>query len=56
VTPALIGPEYFREMAAIVNAGGPPDLEKIKAVMTRHGLFPLCPRNNSERNYIWRAG
>jgi quercetin dioxygenase-like cupin family protein len=40
VTPALIGPEYFREMAAIVNAGGPPDLEKIKEVMTRHGLVP----------------
>jgi quercetin dioxygenase-like cupin family protein len=44
VTPALIGPEYFREMAAIVNAGGPPDLEKIKAVMTRHGLVPALPQ------------
>ena len=43
VTPALIGPEYFREMAAIVNAGGPPDLAKIKAVMTRHGLVPALP-------------
>src|SRR6186713_3195836 len=29
VTPALIGREYFREMAAIVNVDGPPDLEKI---------------------------
>jgi len=44
VTPALIGPEYFREMAAIVNAGGPPDMEKIKAVMTRHGLVPALPQ------------
>ena len=44
VTPALIGPEFFREMAAIVNAGGPPDLEKIKAVMTRHGLVPALPQ------------
>lgn len=44
VTPALIGPEYFREMAAIVNSGGPPDLEKIKAVMTRHGLVPALPQ------------
>ena len=44
VTPALIGPEYFREMAAIVNAGGPPDLEKIKAVMSRHGLVPSLPQ------------
>lgn len=40
VTPALIGPEFFRGMAAIVNAGGPPDLEKITAVMTKHGLVP----------------
>jgi quercetin dioxygenase-like cupin family protein len=39
-TPALIGPDYFRDIAAIINAGGPPDLEKIKAVMTRHGLIP----------------
>ena len=41
VTPALIGPDFFREMAAIVNAGGRPDLERIKAVMTRHGLVPV---------------
>jgi quercetin dioxygenase-like cupin family protein len=44
VTPALIGPDYFLEMAAIVNAGGLPDLEKIKAVMTRHGLVPALPQ------------
>jgi quercetin dioxygenase-like cupin family protein len=40
VTPALIGPEFFREAATIVNVGGPPDLEKIKAIMARHGLVP----------------
>ena len=45
VTPALIGPDYFREMAAIINAGGPPDLERIKAVMIKHGLVPaLAPK------------
>jgi quercetin dioxygenase-like cupin family protein len=38
VTPGLLGPDFFREAAAIVNAGGPPDLEKLKAVMARHGL------------------
>jgi quercetin dioxygenase-like cupin family protein len=43
VTPALISPDYFREIAAIVNAGGPPDLEKIKAVMARHGLVAVMP-------------
>ena len=40
VTPALIGPEFFRDIAAIINAGGPPDLERIKTVMNRHGLVP----------------
>lgn len=44
VTPALIGPEFFREMAAIINAGGPPDVEKMKAVMARHGLVPVLPQ------------
>ena len=43
VTPGLIGPEFFRETAAIVNVGGPPDLEKIKAVMNKHGLVPAPP-------------
>ena len=40
VTPALIGPEFFREMAAIVNVGGPPDLATMKETMLRHGLVP----------------
>lgn len=44
VTPALIGAEFFREMAAIINAGGPPDVEKLKAVMNKHGLVPAPPQ------------
>ena len=44
VTPALIGPEFFREAAAIVNAGGPPDIEKIKAVYSKYGLKPAMPQ------------
>jgi quercetin dioxygenase-like cupin family protein len=40
VTPALIGPEFFREIAVVINAGGPPDVEKINAVMNKHGLIP----------------
>ncbi len=44
VTPALIGPEFFKEMAAIVNAGGPPDVEKINEVMAKHGLVPIPPQ------------
>jgi quercetin dioxygenase-like cupin family protein len=43
VTPALIGRDFFKETAAIVNAGGPPDIEKLKAVMAKHGLVPAMP-------------
>ena len=41
VTPGILGPYYFREVAAIINlAAGPPDLAAIAAVMRRHGLTP----------------
>ena len=42
VTPGVLGPDYFREVAAVVAAaaGGPPDLAAIAAVMRRHGLTP----------------
>src|SRR5215510_6204784 len=40
ITPALLSPDFFKEMAALVNAGGPPDVEKLKAVMAKHGLVP----------------
>jgi len=43
VTPALLSPDFFRETAAIVNASGPPDLEKLKAVFAKHGLVPTLP-------------
>ncbi len=38
LTPGSIGPDYFRDIAAVVNAGGPPDPTKIAAVMAKHGL------------------
>ena len=42
VTPGILGPDFFREVAAILDAadGGPPDLGAIAAVMRRHGLTP----------------
>src|SRR5262245_10631483 len=42
VTPGVLGPDYFREVAAILDAApdGPPDLAAIAAVMRRHGLTP----------------
>src|SRR2546429_3889019 len=43
ITPALLGPDFFRQAAAIVNAGGPSDVEKLKAVMLKHGLVPAMP-------------
>ncbi len=33
-----IGAEYFREVAAVVSAGGPPDPARMVEVMTRYGL------------------
>jgi quercetin dioxygenase-like cupin family protein len=49
VTPALISPDFFKESAAIVNAGGPPDLEKLRVVLAKHGLAAAMPQN-SERS------
>jgi quercetin dioxygenase-like cupin family protein len=44
VSPGVLGPDYFREVAAVVEAaaGGPPDLAEIGAVMRRHGLTPAA--------------
>ena len=40
IAPGLLGPEYFCEIAEVVNAGGPPNVERIMDVMRRHGLRP----------------
>jgi quercetin dioxygenase-like cupin family protein len=40
VTPGILGPDYFREVAEVLDAGGPPDLAALAAVMRRHGLTP----------------
>ena len=42
VTPGVLSPDYFRELAALVDAaaGGPPNLTAIAGVMRRHGLTP----------------
>jgi quercetin dioxygenase-like cupin family protein len=42
VTPGVLGPAYFHELAALVEAGsgGPPDVAAIATVMRRHGLTP----------------
>jgi quercetin dioxygenase-like cupin family protein len=37
-SPANIGPEYFRDVASVLGAGGPPDIARLQAVMKRHGI------------------
>ncbi len=39
-----IGAQYFRDIAAVVNAGGPPDQAAMLGVMARYGLVPAAPR------------
>lgn len=40
VTPGILAADYFREVAAILDAaaGGPPDYAALGEVMKRHGL------------------
>jgi len=40
ISPGILGPEFFREVGAIVNAGGPPDPARIGEIMRRFGLTP----------------
>jgi quercetin dioxygenase-like cupin family protein len=42
VSPGILGPDYFRETAAVINAaaGGPPNPAALAEVMRRHGLSP----------------
>ena len=42
VTPGILGPAYFREIAEVLAqaAPGPPDLPALAEVMRRHGLTP----------------
>ena len=43
VTPGILGPDYFRQIAAVIAAaaGGPPNPAAIAEVMRRHGLTPV---------------
>jgi quercetin dioxygenase-like cupin family protein len=39
LTPGVLGPEYFRELATLLRAGK-PDPAKARDIMLRHGLVP----------------
>ncbi len=45
ISPAIMGPEYFREAAAVIGAatGGPPDRAKMMDVFRRHGMTVVAP-------------
>ncbi len=49
ISPAVLGPEYFRESAEVVNAaaGGPPDRAKMAEIMRRYGLTMVAPSPQS---------
>ena len=42
LSPGVLGPAYFRELAALI-ASGAPDLAKMKEIMLRYGLVPVPP-------------
>ena len=46
LTPGVLGPSYFKEIAALL-AGGAPDPAKMKATMLRYGLIPSPPPSPS---------
>jgi quercetin dioxygenase-like cupin family protein len=39
-----IGAQYFQDIAAVANAGDPPDKAALVAVMRRYGLVPSAPK------------
>ena len=43
ISPGLLGSSYFRDVADVLSADGPPDIGKIGEVMRRHGLTPAPP-------------
>jgi quercetin dioxygenase-like cupin family protein len=38
-----IGAQYFLDVGAVVNAGGPPDRARLLEVMAQYGLVPAAP-------------
>lgn len=44
LTPATIGPAYFKEMSELFQPGVPPDPEKATEIMLRHGLIPVTSK------------
>lgn len=49
ITPAAMGPAYFREAADVLRAagGGPPDKARMVEVLRRHGMTVVAPPTSS---------
>lgn len=37
----VFGPEYFEDIATVLNVDGLPDFDKLQQVMKQHGLVPV---------------
>ena len=46
LSPGVLGPQYFREMAALLSTGA-PDPAKMKEIMLRYGLIPAAPSDSA---------
>ena len=44
LTPGVLGPQYFRELAVMISSGAPLDPGRVKEVMLRYGLIPVAPK------------
>ena len=42
LTPGVLGPQYFKDMAGLL-AAGTPDPARMKETMLRYGLIPVAP-------------
>jgi quercetin dioxygenase-like cupin family protein len=50
ISPAVMGPAYFREAAEAIHAavGGPPDREKMSKIFHRHGMTLAAPSQSAK--------
>jgi quercetin dioxygenase-like cupin family protein len=51
-----IGEQYFLDVAAITNVGGPPDRARLMDVMSRYGLVPAPPPQPTTSSPALKAG
>jgi hypothetical protein len=42
LSPGVLGPQYFKDMAQLLSAGA-PDPARMKETMLRYGLIPAPP-------------